>query len=62
MMIWLEGGLNPNEIKERAIDKGDLEFKNRLIQFLDDSISNFIPDDPDVNISIPSSRHHPYSV
>ena len=34
MMIWLEGGLNPNEIKERVIDKGDVEFKNRLIQFL----------------------------
>ena len=57
MMIWLEGGLNPNEIKERVIDKGDVEFKNRLIQFLDDSISNSIPDDPTVNILIPSLRH-----
>jgi len=62
MMIWLEGGLNPNEIKERVIDKGDIEFRDRLIQFLDDSISNCIPDDPDNNISIPSSRHHPCSV
>ena len=58
-MVWLEGGLNPNEIKERVIDKGDLEFRDRLIHFLDDSISNSIPDDPDQNISIPSSRHHP---
>ena len=62
MMIWLEGGLNPNEIKERVIDKEDIEFRDRLIQFLDDSISNCIPDDPDQNISIPSSRHHPCSV
>ena len=62
MMIWLEGGLNPNEIKERVIDKGDMDFRDRLIQFLDDSISNSIPDDPDENISIPSSTYHPCSV
>ena len=61
MMIWLEGGLNPNEIKEHVIDK-DVEFLDRLIQFLDDSISNCIPDDPDENTSFPSSRHHPCSV
>jgi hypothetical protein len=62
MMIWLKGGLNPDEIKSRIIEHGDTEFKDRLIAFLDDSISNEIPADPDPNFSVPSSIHHPCSV
>ncbi|KAJ7065126.1 hypothetical protein B0H15DRAFT_926038 [Mycena belliarum] len=50
MLIWLEGGLNPNQIKERALrDGGDAAFQKRLIDFLDDTISNCIPPDPDPN-------------
>ncbi|KAJ6562051.1 hypothetical protein B0H19DRAFT_1210051 [Mycena capillaripes] len=48
MLIWLEGGLNPNQIKEKALkDGGDLEFQKRLLEFLDDTISNSVPPDPD---------------
>jgi hypothetical protein len=62
MLIWLEGGLNPNEIKERVVDENDITFRDRLIAFLDDTISNAIPPDPDSNLEVPSSRHHPCSV
>ena len=59
MIIWLEGSLNPNEIKSRIMDQGDSEFCKWLISFLDDTISNSIPHDPDPNFTIPSSQHHP---
>ncbi|KAF8204728.1 hypothetical protein BJ912DRAFT_820469, partial [Pholiota molesta] len=62
MMVWLEGGLNPDEIKAKIIEHGDTEFKERLIAFLDDSISNEIPADPDPNFIVPSSEHHPCTV
>ena len=61
MMIWVEGGLNPNEIKDRVLD-GDTEFKDWLLMFLDDTISNLIPEDPDTNFIVPSALHHPCSV
>ncbi|KAJ7233267.1 hypothetical protein B0H12DRAFT_1001846, partial [Mycena haematopus] len=48
MLIWLEGGLNPNQIKENALKNGgDLAFQKRLLDFLDDTISTSIPPDPD---------------
>jgi len=62
MLVWLEGGLNPNEIKERIIGDNDAEFCTRLLSFLDDTISNAIPPDPDPNLRVPSSSHHPCSV
>lgn len=60
MMVWVEGGLNPNEIKNRV--KDDIEFCERLLLFLDDTISNCVPPDPDPNLSVPSARYHPCSV
>ncbi|KAF8214481.1 hypothetical protein K438DRAFT_1435091, partial [Mycena galopus ATCC 62051] len=63
MLIWVEGGLNPNEIKNRALssDQSHIEFCKRLLAFLDDTISNEIPvGNPTVNI--PSNKHHPCSV
>ncbi|KAH7917509.1 hypothetical protein BV22DRAFT_1026194, partial [Leucogyrophana mollusca] len=62
MLVWLEGGLDPNEIKKRIFDDGDSEFKERLLAYLDDSISNSIPDDPVPGVQIPSSMHHPCAV
>ncbi|KAG2738043.1 hypothetical protein P692DRAFT_20759882, partial [Suillus brevipes Sb2] len=62
MIVWLEGGLNSDEIRHRIVEQGDDEFVQRLLTFLDDSISNCVPPDPDPDLSIPSSRHHPCSV
>ncbi|KAJ7501302.1 hypothetical protein B0H11DRAFT_1643206, partial [Mycena galericulata] len=66
MLVWVEGGLNPNEIKQRVLgtDPSDIEFAQtkRLLAFLDDTISNFIPEDPDPALKVPSDTHHPCSV
>ncbi|KAJ7743466.1 hypothetical protein DFH07DRAFT_749949 [Mycena maculata] len=56
MLVWLEGGLNPNEIKKRVLE--DPEFGKRLLAFLNDTISV----DPDLNLTVPSDDHHPCSV
>lgn len=61
MLIWIEGGLNPNEIKQRVLSENEQEFKERLIQFLDDTMSNFVPP-PNSNPDDPSTegpRYHP---
>ncbi|KAJ7776559.1 hypothetical protein DFH07DRAFT_691564, partial [Mycena maculata] len=64
MLIWVEGGLNPNEIKQRALssDQSDSEFCKRLLAFLDDTISNAIPSEPQSKVEVPSNHHHPCSV
>ena len=61
MMMWVEGGLNLNEIKDHVLD-GDTEFKDWLLMSLDDTISNLIPEDPNANLTVPSALHHPCSV
>ncbi|KAJ3878158.1 hypothetical protein F5051DRAFT_296361, partial [Lentinula edodes] len=62
MMVWLEGGLNPNEIKRRALEDPASDFCTRLIQYLDDTISNCIPSPPEDSIQVPSDVKHPCSV
>ncbi|EIM85238.1 uncharacterized protein STEHIDRAFT_30578, partial [Stereum hirsutum FP-91666 SS1] len=61
MLVWVEGGLNPNEIRDRAMKQGS-DFQKQLLAFLDDTISNSIPPDPDPEMDIPSSKHHPCTV
>ena len=60
MLIWLEGGFNPDEIKRCVLQ--DENFKNRLLNFMEYSISTCIPEDPDPLSTIASSVHHPCSV
>lgn len=62
MLIWLEGGLNPNEIKAKALDPDKGAFRERMLHFLDDTISNSVPEDPDPSLSVPSGQFHPSSV
>ncbi|KAG1808507.1 hypothetical protein EV424DRAFT_1270435, partial [Suillus variegatus] len=62
MMVWLEGGHDPNEIKQHIIEANDTDFRDRLLAFLDDTILNAIPSDPDPQISVPSTVHHPCAV
>ncbi|KAK0437114.1 uncharacterized protein EV420DRAFT_1623444 [Desarmillaria tabescens] len=58
MLVWLEGSLNPNEIKDRIDRQGDKEFRDRLLSFLDDAISNYIPDIPENSVPILSDGYH----
>ena len=60
-LIWLSDSLNSDQIKQRVLG-GDIEFRDRLVAFLDDTISSSIPEDPLPEIDIPSSVHHPCSV
>ena len=62
MLIWVTGGLNPNEIPEHVLKDNEVEFKNRLLAFLDDTISNCIPPDTNPALTIPASIYHPCSV
>ncbi|KAJ7154992.1 hypothetical protein C8R43DRAFT_866371, partial [Mycena crocata] len=60
MMIWVAGGLNPNQIKEKALkDGGNVEFQQRLIAFLDDTISTCVPPAPENPVKAPLDSFHP---
>jgi hypothetical protein len=60
MLVWVEGALNPNQIRDRA--RKDPDFTQRLLRFLDDTISNSVPSQPDVEMSLPIFEHHPCTV
>ncbi|KAF8130600.1 hypothetical protein EV363DRAFT_1147638, partial [Boletus edulis] len=62
MLVWLDGSLNCDEIKDKILNDGDIEFRDRLLAFLDDTISSSVPEDPLPNVEIPSSMHHPCAV
>ncbi|KAF8123674.1 hypothetical protein EV363DRAFT_1142435, partial [Boletus edulis] len=62
MLVWLDGSLNCDEIKDKIINGGDIEFRDRLLAFLDDTLSSSVPEDPLPSVDIPSSMHHPCSV
>ncbi|KAJ3924317.1 MAG: hypothetical protein NXY57DRAFT_865450, partial [Lentinula lateritia] len=59
MLIWLHGSLNPNEIKKRVLDDPCSDFEQRIITFLDDTISNNVPSKPSTPIDVPSDTYHP---
>jgi len=60
MVIWLDGSLNCDEIRDRVL-ANDQDFQERLIRFIDDSISNEIPEIPSCE-EIPSDTFHPCSI
>jgi hypothetical protein len=60
MVIWLHGGLTSDEIRDRIVV--DHRWRDQLIEFLDDTVCNVIPADPDPSMSIQSSQHHPCAV
>jgi Helitron helicase-like domain at N-terminus len=63
MLVWVEGGLNPNQIKERVLNDGHVDFRDRLLAFLDDTISNCVPTNPYTDHRDSSSKPpHPCSI
>ena len=60
MVVWVHGGLTSDEIRDRAT--ADPRWRNRLIEFLDDTICNVVPADPDPSLSVQSSTYHPCAV
>ncbi|KAE8232547.1 hypothetical protein CF326_g2420 [Tilletia indica] len=45
-LIWLEGGMNPDVLRDRM--KDDDEFRDRYLRFFDDIITHGYPGDPSV--------------
>ncbi|KAJ3538306.1 hypothetical protein NM688_g6538 [Phlebia brevispora] len=58
MVVWVEGGMNPEQIRDRVMG-GDVEFADRLIQYLDDTISTSVPPHPDGEMPVRGSSVHP---
>ncbi|THU87487.1 hypothetical protein K435DRAFT_588287, partial [Dendrothele bispora CBS 962.96] len=54
MLVWLEGGLNLNEIRERVLSQSNSDFTERLIRYLDDVIATDIPE-----VDVDSALPHP---
>ncbi len=61
MIVWLSDALNSDEIRNRVLDK-DYAFQHRLINFINDSISNEIPPLPSQTTVMPSDNVHPCAV
>ncbi|KAJ6534810.1 hypothetical protein B0H19DRAFT_1080235 [Mycena capillaripes] len=58
--VFGTGGLNPNEIKARALENGgNIEFQQRLMTFLEDAISTSIPPKAQPGLEVPLSQYHP---
>lgn len=49
MLIWIEGALNPNEIRDKVMR--DDSWGKRLLDYLDDTITNVVPEDPIPEVS-----------
>ncbi|EMD32490.1 hypothetical protein CERSUDRAFT_21875, partial [Gelatoporia subvermispora B] len=62
MVVWVEGGLNPNEMRERIRGDTTAEFQRRLLAFLDDTISTSMPPLPEGYTEPSSPLPHPCSV
>ena len=60
MLIWIEGALNPNEIREKVIQ--DEQWGLRLLEYLDDTITNVIPADPMPDVQGAFDNKHPCSL
>ena len=57
MLIWIEGALNPNEIRERVMK--DPTWGQKLLEYLDDTITNIVPADPTPNTANTMDEKHP---
>ncbi|THU85216.1 hypothetical protein K435DRAFT_685978, partial [Dendrothele bispora CBS 962.96] len=64
MLIWVEGSLNPNELKAKVLanDQSSREFQQRLINFLDATIINHIQPIPSTSSPQSTPDFHPSSV
>lgn len=60
MVIWFHGGLTSDEIQNWAMT--DPTWKGCLVDFLDDTVCNIIPADPDPIMSVQSCKHHSCAV
>ena len=60
MVVWVHGGMTSNQIRDRAT--ADMAWRDCLIEFLNDTVCNVIPADPDPSMLIQSSKYHSCAV
>jgi hypothetical protein len=57
MLIWIEGALNPNDIRDKVMR--DAGWGKKLLEYLDDTITNVIPTDPIPDVATPWDERDP---
>lgn len=62
MLVWVDGALNPNEIRDHIMKNGEDKLTKDLVSMLEDVICNEIPDVPDIDLDVPSDSHHACAV
>ena len=60
MLVWIEGALNPDEIRKRVME--DQNWGRKLLVYLDDTITNVVPGDPMPDIHAPLDDKDPCSL
>jgi len=60
MVVWVHGGMTSDQIRARAT--AEVAWRDRLVEFLDDTVCNVVPADPDPSMTVQSSEHHPCAV
>lgn len=64
MVIWIEGSVNPNVLRQRFIDETNTTFFKAFASYVEDCVSSSVPPPVGVgvDITVPSDSHHPCSV
>ncbi|KAK0242410.1 hypothetical protein EDD85DRAFT_918712 [Armillaria nabsnona] len=62
MLVWLHSALDPNKIKNHVMAGGDDAFRDKLLAFINDALSNYIPDVPMDSGSVMSDGFHAAAV
>jgi hypothetical protein len=57
MLIWIDGALNPNEIRDKVVK--DVGWGKQLLEYLDDTITNIVPEDPVPDVFTPWNDKDP---
>ena len=60
MVVWVHGSMTSDQIREQAM--ADVSWRDCLIEFLNNTVCNVIPADPDPSTTVQSSKHHPCAV
>ena len=54
MLVWIEGSLNPNELKKKVLS--DDAFQKIMISYLENMISTCVPSNSGCNLTVPSDK------
>lgn len=57
MLVWIEGALNPDDIRKKVVE--DQSWGEKLLGYLDDTITNVVPEDPLPDVESPLDEKDP---